>query len=62
MKKKKLRGQKVKAGHPEDNQFIEGKIGSGFMSTLEGQPHEDESMVEKVGAETPGETQEKQNK
>lgn len=26
-------------GHPERDQFIEGKIGSGYMSTIEGQPH-----------------------
>jgi C4-type Zn-finger protein len=27
------------SGHPERDQFIEGKIGSGYMSTIEGQPH-----------------------
>jgi hypothetical protein len=25
--------------HPQNDQFIEGKIGSGYMSTIEGQPH-----------------------
>ncbi|KKM11970.1 hypothetical protein SY88_06205 [Clostridiales bacterium PH28_bin88] len=29
-------------GHPERDQFIEGKIGSGFMSTITGQPSLDE--------------------
>ncbi|WP_028308279.1 hypothetical protein [Desulfitibacter alkalitolerans] len=28
-----------KGNHPQDDQFIEGKIGSGYMSTIEGQPH-----------------------
>jgi hypothetical protein len=42
-KKKK----KKKAGHPENDRFVEGKIGSGYMSTIEGQPHEDENMVKK---------------
>lgn len=27
------------SGHPERDQFLEGKIGSGYMSTIEGQPH-----------------------
>ncbi|MGI6330514.1 MAG: hypothetical protein ACOX1Y_01820 [Zhaonellaceae bacterium] len=27
------------SGHPERDQFIEGKIGSGYMSTIEGQPY-----------------------
>ena len=26
-------------GHPERDQFLEGKIGSGYMSTIEGQPN-----------------------
>ncbi|MGI6553388.1 MAG: hypothetical protein GX779_07140 [Clostridia bacterium] len=34
MKKSKGEG----ANHPEEDQFFEGKIGSGFMSTIEGQP------------------------
>ncbi|MEW6661458.1 MAG: hypothetical protein ACOY9Y_13555 [Bacillota bacterium] len=29
-------------GHPERDQFIEGKIGSAYMSTLAGQPNLDE--------------------
>lgn len=29
-------------GHPERDQFREGKIGSGYMSTIEGQPHLDQ--------------------
>lgn len=27
------------SGHPERDQFPEGKIGSGYMSTIAGQPH-----------------------
>ncbi len=45
MKKKK--NNRIKAGHPEDDQFVEGKIGSGYMSTIKGQPHEDENMVKR---------------
>lgn len=43
---KRKHGERVEAGgntgHPERDQFIEGKIGSGFMSTIEGQPNLDE--------------------
>lgn len=28
-----------KGDHPQGDQFIEGKIGSGYMSTIEGQPY-----------------------
>ena len=37
--KSKKNGSLSKGGHPEEDQFIEGKIGSGYMSTIEGQPH-----------------------
>ena len=28
-----------KGDHPQGDQFIEGKVGSGYMSTIEGQPY-----------------------
>ncbi len=28
-----------RTGHPEEDQFPEGKIGSGYMSTISGQPN-----------------------
>ena len=51
-KKKKLRGNKLDGGSPEADRLIEGKIGSGYMSTLKGQPREDESKVEREDEET----------
>ncbi len=36
--KKKLK-KHDKGNHPQEDKFVEGKIGSGFMSTIEGQPH-----------------------
>lgn len=41
-----------KAGHPEEDQFIEGKIGSGYMSTIQGQP-DLEDFVENEGENKP---------
>lgn len=38
MKNKKLK-KHDQGNHPQNDQFREGKIGSGFMSTIEGQPH-----------------------
>lgn len=38
-RKKELIDSSGNSGHPERDQFIEGKIGSGYMSTIEGQPH-----------------------
>lgn len=37
----------ISNGHPQRDQFTEGKIGSGYMSTIEGQPHL-EDFVEKT--------------
>jgi len=38
--------------HPEKDQFFEGKIGSGFMSTIEGQPNLEGSANE-LNSENP---------
>jgi len=40
------------SGHPEKDQFVEGKIGSGFMSTIEGQPNLEGSANE-LNSENP---------
>lgn len=38
-RKQKIIDSSGSNSHPERDQFIEGKIGSGYMSTIEGQPH-----------------------
>ena len=51
-KKNEMVDNSGNSGHPKRDQFREGKIGSGYMSTLAGQPHLEQSadMVSEDGS------------
>ncbi|KUO49021.1 MAG: hypothetical protein APF76_10345 [Desulfitibacter sp. BRH_c19] len=52
MKNKKFK-KHDKGNHPQSDQFREGKIGSGFMSTIEGQPHLEDFVENTKNEENP---------